>query len=74
MTAFFEALVARIQAMVDQENRSQSCAIFEKLLGETPAKSPRRRKTHYWLESFAIRDGIRVYLLFFAQYCKSIFM
>jgi hypothetical protein len=43
MTEFFEKLVDQIWAKVDAANRSQSRAIFEKLLGETPAKSARRR-------------------------------
>ena len=38
MTAFFEKLVDQIWAKVDAENRSQSRAIFEKLLGETAAR------------------------------------
>ena len=42
MTAFFEALVDRIWTKVDRDNRSQSRAIFEKLLGETAVKNPRR--------------------------------
>ena len=42
MTAFFEALVDRIWEKVDAENRSQSRAIFEKLLEATPRQNPRR--------------------------------
>jgi hypothetical protein len=44
MTAFFEKLVNRIWETVDAENRSQSRAIFERLLDEaTPVINPRRR-------------------------------
>jgi hypothetical protein len=48
MTAFFEKLVDQIWAKVDQDNRSQSRAIFEKLLDEaTPVKNPRRRNPFF---------------------------
>lgn len=43
MTAFFEALVSRIWMTIDQANRSQSRAIFEKLLEATCIKKMRRR-------------------------------
>jgi hypothetical protein len=44
MTAFYEKLVDRIWQTVDSKNRSQSRAIFDKLLDEvTPVKCPRRR-------------------------------
>jgi hypothetical protein len=43
MADFFESLVDRIFENVDQDNRSQSRAIFEGLLDVTPIKDPRRR-------------------------------
>jgi hypothetical protein len=43
MTGFFETLVSKIWAKVDQDSRSQSRAIFEGLLAVTPVKDPRRR-------------------------------
>lgn len=42
MAGFFEKLVDQIWAKVDQDNRSQSRAIFEKLFEATPVKNPRR--------------------------------
>jgi hypothetical protein len=42
MTNFFEMLVSKIWAKVDQDSRSQSRAIFERLLAVTPVKNPRR--------------------------------
>lgn len=43
MTGFFGKLVDQIWVKADREKRSQSHAIFEKLLGETAVKNPRRR-------------------------------
>lgn len=43
MTAFFEDLVDRIWQQVDEDNRSQSRAIFEGLLNVAPVKDVRRR-------------------------------
>lgn len=43
MTAFFESLVDRIWQQVDEDNRSQSKAVFEGLLNMAPVKDVRRR-------------------------------